>query len=175
MESPIFLTKLQKQGIIKDSFGGASMMMQITEENKAAVLEKLKQGRVDDAMISGENFVETIMKKMLEMGIIGEFGHIVPDKRASNASIPLHLLWTPAITAKMKVKTSMSDIPYAIEDAALLAQLGWNLRSDWAGGVGNGLVDFVKGAPGGGRATALTFFGVKIPLQAVFFEEKIHR
>ena len=25
------------------------------------------------------------------------------------------------------------------------------------------------------RATALTFFGVKIPLQAVFFEEKIHR
>jgi hypothetical protein len=25
------------------------------------------------------------------------------------------------------------------------------------------------------RATALTFFGVKIPLQAVFFEEKIYR
>jgi hypothetical protein len=25
------------------------------------------------------------------------------------------------------------------------------------------------------KATALTFFGVKIPLQAVFFEEKIHR
>jgi hypothetical protein len=50
---------------------------------------------------------------MLETGIIGEFGHI----RASNASIPFHLLWTPAITAKMKVKTGMSGIPCAIEDA----------------------------------------------------------
>jgi hypothetical protein len=116
------------------------MMMQITEENKAAVLEKLKQGTVDDATISGENLVETIMKKMLDMGIIGEFRHIVPDKRASNASIPLSVLWTLAITAKMKVKTSMSDIPYAIEDAALLARLGWNL-SDRAGGIGNGLMD----------------------------------
>jgi hypothetical protein len=32
-----------------------------------------------------------------------------------------------------------------------------------------------KPAAAPGRATALTFFGVKIPLQAVFFEEKIHR
>lgn len=115
-------------------------MMKITKENKAAVLEKIKQGRVDDAVINGENFVETIMKKMLEMGIIGEFEHIVSDKRASNASIPLHVLWTLAITAKMKVKTSMSDIPYAIEDADLLARLGWDL-SDRAGGIGNGLMD----------------------------------
>jgi hypothetical protein len=116
------------------------MMIQITEENKAAVLEKIKQGRVDGATISGENLVETIMKKMLEMGIIGEFGHIVPDRRASNASIPLPVLWMLAITAKMKVKTSMSDIPYALEDAALLARLGWNL-SDREGGVGDGLMD----------------------------------
>jgi hypothetical protein len=72
MGSPIFLTKIQKQGIIKDSLGGESMMMQITEENKAAVLEKIKQGGVDDATTSGENFVETIMKKMLVMGWEGE-------------------------------------------------------------------------------------------------------
>jgi hypothetical protein len=26
----------------------------------------------------------------------------------------------------------------------------------------------------GARAAALTFFGIKIPLQAVYFEEKIH-
>ncbi|MDR0656854.1 MAG: hypothetical protein LBG22_11110 [Treponema sp.] len=98
-------------------------MMRITEENKAAVLEKIKEGRVDGATISGENLIETIIKKILEWGILGELGHIVSDKRASNASIPLPVLWTLAITAKMKVKTSMSDIPYAIEDAALLAQV----------------------------------------------------
>jgi hypothetical protein len=134
------LTKLQKQGIIKDSLGGESKMMRISEENKVAVLEKIKQGRVDGATTSGENLVETIMKKMLEMGILGEFRHIVPDKRALNASIPLPVLWTLAITAKMKVKTSMSDIPYALEDAALLAQLGWNL-SNRADGIVNGLMD----------------------------------
>ena len=74
------------------------------------------------------------------MGIIGELGHIVSDKRASNASIPPHVLRTLAITAKMKVKTSVSGIPYAIEYAALPARLGWNL-SDRAGGIGNGLMD----------------------------------
>ena len=43
MDSPIFLTRIQKQVIIKDSLGGESKMMRITEENKAAVPEKLNK------------------------------------------------------------------------------------------------------------------------------------
>ncbi|GHU13107.1 hypothetical protein FACS1894161_2710 [Spirochaetia bacterium] len=68
------------------------------------------------------------------MGILDELSHVVKDKRTTgpfledeSELIPLILLWTLAITAKMKVKTSMTDIPSAIEDAELLSRLGYNL------------------------------------------------
>jgi hypothetical protein len=134
------LTKQKSRKIIKESLGGGSKMMRLTQANKAAVLEKLKQGRIDGAGMCGENFVETIVKKMLEMGITEGFGQLVRDKRAANARIPMSLLWTLAITAKMKVRTSMSDIPYAIEDGELLAKMGWNL-SESGEGIGSGLMD----------------------------------
>ncbi|GHU12912.1 hypothetical protein FACS1894161_2120 [Spirochaetia bacterium] len=109
-------------------------MMSIVQENKAAVLEKIRRGRIDGARISERNFVETIIKKMLEMGILDELSHVVKDTRTTgpfledeSELIPLTLRWTLAITAKMKVKTSMTDIPSAREDAELLSRLGYNL------------------------------------------------
>ncbi|MDR0759024.1 MAG: hypothetical protein LBF74_02810 [Treponema sp.] len=103
-------------------------MMRIVQADKEAVLEKLKSGRIDDARISGQNFVETIIKKMNGRGILDELGSVVKDKRkiglfmeSENELIPLKLLFTLAISAKMKVKTSMTDIPYAIEDGELLS------------------------------------------------------
>jgi len=49
------------------------------------------------------------------------------DKRASNASIPLDLLLTLSIVAKMKIKLSTTDIPFAITDSETLSELGWNM------------------------------------------------
>ncbi|MHC6204274.1 hypothetical protein ACYULU_13930 [Breznakiellaceae bacterium SP9] len=40
-------------------------MMKIVQANKEAVLEKILAGRIDDARISEPNFIETIIKKML--------------------------------------------------------------------------------------------------------------
>ena len=109
-------------------------MMSIVQENKEAVLERIRVGRIEGARISERNFVETIIKKMLEMGILDELSHVVKDKRTAgpfladkSELILLKLLFTLAITAKMKVKMSMTDIPAAIEDAELLSQLGYNL------------------------------------------------
>ncbi|MHC6204204.1 hypothetical protein ACYULU_13560, partial [Breznakiellaceae bacterium SP9] len=109
-------------------------MMKIVQANKEAVLEKILAGRIDDARISEPNFIETIIKKMLNMGILDGLKSFLKDKRVPNPFtkspkelIPLELLLVLALTAKMKIKTSMSDIPYAIEDAELLAQLGFNL------------------------------------------------
>ena len=109
-------------------------MLSIVQSNKDAVLEKIRLGRIDGAQIGGRNFVETIIKKMLGMGILDCLDHAVKDKRKpgpfledESGLIPLKLLFTLAITAKMKVKTSMTDIPRAVEDAELLPQLGYNL------------------------------------------------
>jgi hypothetical protein len=115
-------------------------MLNILQANKAEVLEKIRQGRISGAVTSEDTFVETIIKKMLSMGMIDALESIVTDTRAVNATIPIQLLWALAVTAKMKVKTSMTDIPYATGDAELLAKLGYTLN-DSDNGVGKGLMD----------------------------------
>jgi hypothetical protein len=115
-------------------------MLRINKADQEVIREKIREGRIEGAALGRENFVDIIIKKMKELGVIEDLKHVVADKRADNAHIPLELLWALGIDAKMKVKTSMSDIPYAIEDARLLADFGYNL-SDQERGLGKGLMD----------------------------------
>jgi hypothetical protein len=48
---------------------------------------------------------------MKELGVIEDLKLMVADKRADNARLPLELIWVQGIDAKMKVKTSVTDIP----------------------------------------------------------------
>ena len=61
------------------------------------------------------------------MGILDELEHLVQDKQKGAPTIPLKLLHRLAITVKMKVKTSLTGMPFAIEDTELLHQMGYNL------------------------------------------------
>jgi len=102
-------------------------MIQISQESKEKVLEAISQGRIDAADISQPNFIDGIIQKMQEMGVVGELCHIIEDKRKPNAVIPLELIWVLAIASKMKIHTSLTDIPYAIMDAEVLSTLGYSL------------------------------------------------
>ena len=51
----------------------------------------------------------------------------LPDKRSHNHHIPFEILLCLAVTAKLKIKTSLTDVPFAVNDAQLLAELGWNI------------------------------------------------
>jgi len=102
-------------------------MIQISQESKEKVLEAIKQGRIDAAAISQPNFIERIIQKMHEIGVVGELCHLIEDKRKPNAVIPIKFIWVLAITAKMKIHTSLTDIPYAIMDAEVLSSLGYSL------------------------------------------------
>jgi hypothetical protein len=64
---------------------------------------------------------------MQDLGVLDDLTHIVKDKRKPNAVIPLNLVWVLAIAAKMKIHTSLTDIPYAIMDAEVLSKLGYSL------------------------------------------------
>ena len=102
-------------------------MLKTSQENREQVLESIRQGRVDAADISQTNFIDGIILKMHELGVTEELGQIVMEKRKSNAVIPLEFIWVLAIAAKMKIHTSLSDIPYAIMDAEVLSALGYSL------------------------------------------------
>jgi hypothetical protein len=102
-------------------------MLQISQESKEKVIASIKQGRIDAADISQPNFIDGIIMKMQELTVLECLGNIITDKRKANAVIPLEFIWTLSIAAKMKVHTSLTDIPYAIMDGEALSQLGYSL------------------------------------------------
>ena len=102
-------------------------MLKIVQESKARALEAIKQGRIDVADISQPNFIDEIILKMQRLGVISELSNLIEDKRKTNAVIPLEFIWVLSIAAKMKIHTSLSDIPYAIMDAETLSALGYSL------------------------------------------------
>lgn len=53
-----------------------------------------------------------------------------PDKRKPKTRIPFNLIIALSVAAKMEVKTSHTNIPYAINDHRTLAELGYNVRNN---------------------------------------------
>ena len=84
--------------------------MQISKKDKKRVLEAIKQGKIDAADLSFPNLIDAMILKMYKSGLIGLLENAMEDKRADNKNIPFHLLMILAITAKMKIKTSLADI-----------------------------------------------------------------
>lgn len=90
--------------------------------------------------ISHPNFIDEMIIKMHGLGVLDELSYILADKRKPNAVIPLKFIWILSIAAKMKIHTSLTDIPYAIMDAEALSMLGYSLW-DTERDLSQGLMD----------------------------------
>lgn len=117
--------------------------MKVCKSEKDIVLKAILQGEVDAASASFSNIIDDIMLQMSQRGLLSKLDQAFTDRRDDNASIPQHLLLSLAVAAKMKLKTSLTDIPYAINDASTLAELGYNMI-DVERGLEEGL--FTEGA-----------------------------
>ena len=73
------------------------------------------------------NLIDDIVLTMKKHGLLDMLSYALPDKRRDNHHIPLDILLALAVTAKLKIKTSLTDVPFAVNDAELLAELGWNV------------------------------------------------
>lgn len=102
-------------------------MLQLSKNDKNKVLEAIKCGEIDAADLSFPNLIDTIILKMKNIGIISKLSESFKDKRKQNKHIPFDILISLAITAKMKLKTSLTDVAFAVTDAELLSELGWNI------------------------------------------------
>ena len=103
------------------------MMLRICKENTKAVIEQVKRGQLDAAVLSTTNLIDEIVLSMYTQNILSAIEKSIPDHRAHNTTVPYELIWACAIAAKMKIKTSLTDIPYAITDHRTLAKLGYTL------------------------------------------------
>jgi hypothetical protein len=102
-------------------------MIQLCEKNKEKVLDVIRKGTIDAADVSYPNIIDAMILKMKREGILELLDKAFSDKRSDNKNIPFHLIFTLAIAAKMKIKTSLTDVPFAITNAETLSEIGWNI------------------------------------------------
>ena len=114
-------------------------MIRVCKENRVSVLEQVRNGKLDNAMLSSTNLIDEIILAMHDNHLLSKIGESIPDLRAPNTVIPYDVVWASAIAAKMKVHTSLSDIPFAINDHRTLAKLGYALV-DTDDGIYTGLM-----------------------------------
>ena len=102
-------------------------MIQFSKKDKDKVLNATKEGNIDAADISFPNLIDTIMLKMKNIGVLAKLTKAFPEKRRDNLSVPLDIILSLAIIAKMKLRTSLSDVAFAVTDSELLSELGQNI------------------------------------------------
>ena len=68
-----------------------------------------------------------ISYKVKKRGLTDLLAQTLPDKRRDNSHIPFDILLCLAVAAKLKCRTSLTDVPFAVTEAELLAELGWNI------------------------------------------------
>lgn len=102
-------------------------MIQFSKKDKDKVLKAIKEGNIDVADVSFPNLIDTIILEMRNLNLLNDLDNAFTEKRKRNLKIPLNIIFILAITAKMKLKTSLTDIPFAITDSELLSEIGWNI------------------------------------------------
>ena len=102
-------------------------MIKLCKYNQHNVIEKIKSGKLDSVALSSSNLIDDIILEINNTQIFKCLKDNIPDLRAHNTTIPYELIWASAIAAKMKVQTSLTDIPYAIQDHRTLAKLGYTI------------------------------------------------
>lgn len=95
--------------------------------NQENVIRQITNGLFDNVALSESNLADDIILSMYEHNILSCLSEALKDKRKQNSFLPFELILALSIAAKMKVKTSLTDIPFAITDHRVLAKLGYNL------------------------------------------------
>lgn len=114
-------------------------MLKCCINDKKYVLEKIRSGSIDAVTLSSTNLVDEIILAMHTSGVLNCLSNGITDKRNHNTTVPYNVLWASAIAAKMKVHSSLTDIPYAISDHRVLAELGYSLYD--SAGIGQSLMN----------------------------------
>ena len=102
-------------------------MIQICQKDKEKVFEAIRTGKIDAAEMSFPNLIDEHYSYDEKTGAYRCLAQVLPNKRRDNIHIPFDILLCLAVAAKLKCKTSLTDVPFAVTEAELLAELGWNI------------------------------------------------
>ena len=97
-------------------------MIQLCRKDKEKVYDAIRSGKIDAAEMALPNLIDDIILTMKKHGLLELLSSALEDKRRDNLHIPFDILLCLAVTAKLKIKTSLTDVPFAVSDAELLAE-----------------------------------------------------
>lgn len=101
-------------------------MLKICKQNKNKVKAQIQENVLDGIVSCDSNLIDDIILAMSHEGVLDCLDNGFQDKRKHNSTIPLKFIMSLAIAAKMKTKTSLTDIPFAITSHKTIAELGYN-------------------------------------------------
>ncbi len=105
-------------------------MLTICKNNKEKIKKLIESKNLRDIVISNSYLIDDIILSMCREGVIDCLANGFSDKRRHNSYVPFKLIIAMSIAAKMKIHTSLTDIPTAIQDHRVLAEIGYNLLND---------------------------------------------
>lgn len=63
-------------------------MIRVCKENRVSVLEQVRNGKLDSAMLSSTNLIDEIILAMHDNHLLSKISESIPDLRAPNTVIP---------------------------------------------------------------------------------------
>ena len=105
-------------------------MLTICKNNKEEIKKLIENKSLRNIVISNSDLIDDIILSMCRDGVIDCLANGFPEKRRHNSFVPFKLIIAMSIAAKMKIHTSLTDIPTAIQDHRVLAEIGYNLVND---------------------------------------------
>ena len=102
-------------------------MLKISKQSNENILEKIAAGKIDAITLSTSSLVDDIILEMHKQGVTECIKKGLSDKRADNTTVPFDLTLILAIAAKMKVHSSLTDIPFALTDHRTICELGYSM------------------------------------------------
>jgi hypothetical protein len=95
-------------------------------ENSPAVMEALRQGRVDSMEAAGDQITDLHVLYALRSGLLAECAEAFPDPRVE-PEIPISVLLTASIAGAFQGEYALRETGCALHSPALLAELGLNV------------------------------------------------
>lgn len=103
-------------------------MVKISEAtDKENVVQRLYSGDISAVQLSESSLVDDAIMAMKHHGFLDCLGAGFPDKRASNSSIQIDAILALSTAAKMKICTSLTDIPFALNDHRTICEIGYSM------------------------------------------------
>ena len=115
-------------------------MLKITKEDRTTLIQRIYEGKIDHLTLSQSHLIDDIILSTKKQGIIDCISNGFEDKREDSSTVPFDLIMTLTAAAKMKVHTSLTDVPTALTDHRTISELGYSMW-DTERDIGKGLMN----------------------------------